>query len=120
MTSRVGLAIAAETNDLYLAADGNLALARDTLAVGQHARQRLKHFSGEWFLDTEAGVTWLDDVLGFQHDPALAEALIKAEILDTDGVTEISDFSVSFSRDTRALISSRITVLTVYEEDVTL
>lgn len=49
---RIGLAIDQASNDLYLAADGNLAVATDALAVGQHGRQRLQTHAGEWFLDT--------------------------------------------------------------------
>ena len=120
MSDRVGLAIDQTTNDLHLDEDGNLALARNTLAVGQHARQRLKHFAGEWFLDTTAGVAWLSEILGNQFDPTLAEAIVKAEILNTDGVTEISDFSVTFDRSTRGVAATRIAVLTIYDEGVTL
>ena len=74
---RTGLAIDQASNDLYLAADGNLALVNDTLAVGQHVRQRLSTFEGEWFLDTTAGVPWLDEILGKAYDPALAESVVR-------------------------------------------
>lgn len=114
--NRVGLAIDQVTNDLYLTADGNLALATDALAVGQHARQRLSTFEGEWFLDTTAGVPWLTKILGKGYDPALAEAVVKASILGTDGVTEITSFSVSFGRETRGLTIRSVEVLTDYDE----
>lgn len=115
---RTGLAIDQASNDLHLAADGNLALASDTLAVGQHVRQRLSTFEGEWFLDTTAGVPWLDEILGKAYDPALAESVVKAEILDTDGVTEITSFSVSFDRASRGLIIRSVNVISEYEEEV--
>lgn len=118
MTDRIGLAIDPDTNDLYLADDGQLAIVTDALAIGQHVRQRLKTFSGEWFLDTTAGVPWLDEILGRRYDPALAETVTKAEILDTDGVREILTFAVSFDQVTRNLIQSGIEVLTVYDEKV--
>lgn len=118
MTDRIGLAIDPTTNDLVLAADGQLAIVTGAHAIGQHVRQRLKTHSGEWFLDTTAGVPWLDEILGRQYDPALAETVTKAEILDTEGVTEITSFSVSFDQVTRNLIQSGIEVLTVYDERV--
>ena len=109
-----------EPYDLHLDGTGNLAVVSDAEAVGQHVRQRLKTYSGEWFLDTRAGVTWLDDVLGQSYDPSLAEALIKAEILNTDGVKEIASFSATFNKERRELTAFSISVLTDYDEEITL
>lgn len=113
---RIGLGIDATTNDLYLSADGSLAVVTNALAVGQHVRQRLMTFEGEWFLDTTAGVTWLSEVFGKKYDPALAESLTKAEIMDTDGVTEITDFSVRFFQERRNLDIYNVAVMTEYDE----
>lgn len=117
MKQHVGLAIDPATNDLFTRVDGQLAVVRGAEAVGQHVRQRLKTFAGEWFLDTVAGVPWLREVLGRQYDPALAEAVIKAEILDTDGVTDISSISVRFNRQTRGLEAFDIDVATIYDQE---
>lgn len=114
-TDRIGLAIHPDTNDLFLRGDGQLAIVRQAEAVGQHVRQRLKTFKGEWFLDTEAGMTWLDEVFAHRYDPALAESLVKAEILDTDGIQEILTFNVSFQQDKRNLVISEVEVLTMYD-----
>ena len=119
MSKHFGLAIDQETNDLFLDANNNLAIVRGAAAVAQHVRQRLMTFKGEWFLDTIAGVPWLDQLLGKQYDPALAEAVVKAEILNTDGVVEITSFSVGFDRNVRRLAISEITVLTTYGQEVT-
>lgn len=118
MRQHIGLALDPETNDLFLRSNGELAVVRDAEAVGQHVRQRLKTFEGEWFLDNTAGVPWLRDILGHGYDPALAEAVIKAEILDTDAVTEITSFSVRFDRQTRGLEAFGISVVTDYDIEV--
>ncbi|PHP66557.1 hypothetical protein CSC94_12775 [Zhengella mangrovi] len=107
------------TNDLHLAADGNLAMVTGADAVGQHGRQRINTFEGEWFLDTTAGLPWLSDILGQAYDPELAEAIVKAEILDTAGVTGLSAFSISFNKTTRGVLIKDIDVLTT-EGEVTL
>lgn len=120
MTDRFGLAINPATNDLHLRADGNLAVVTDAEAVGQHAKQRLQTYAGEWFLDTVAGMPWLNSILGSAYDPALAESVVKAELLDTDGVTDITSFSVRFDRSTRGLVIDSIDVLTDYDEEVSL
>ena len=116
--SHFGLAIDQTTNDLFFEADGNLAIVTDAEAVGQHVRQRLMTYSGEWFLDTTCGVPWLTELMGRQYDPALAEAVVKAEIVDTNGVTGIEDFSVSFTRDIRRLNIKNISITTIYDETV--
>jgi len=103
-------------HDLALSDNGNLDMVYDAEAVGQHARQRLMTFAGEWFLDTAAGVPWLSEILGRRYDPALAEAVVKAEILETHGVTEITEFSVGFSRATRELQVRGVAVSTIYDE----
>jgi hypothetical protein len=114
--SRIGLAIDQDTNDLFLAGDGNLSTVTDAEAVGQHGRQRLQTYSGEWFLDNTCGVPWLDQILGQAYDPSLAESVVKAELLDTDGITEITSFSVSFQKSDRGLIIKDVEVLTVFDE----
>lgn len=117
---RFGLALRRDGNapaDLYLDSSGSLAVVRDTEAVGQHVRQRLMTHEGEWFLDRTAGVPWVRDILGHGYDPVLAESVLKAEILDTDGVTEITSFSVRFDVEVRGLSAFNIDVLTVYDQE---
>jgi len=41
---------------------------------------------------------------------------VKAEILETHGVTEITEFSVGFSRATRELQVRGVAVSTIYDE----
>lgn len=114
-----GLAIDPETHDLFL--DGrDLAVVTGAEAVGQHARQRIMTFRGEWFLDTTAGMPWLAQIMGAKYDPALAEAIVKAEILDTDGAVEITSFSVGFDQGVRRLNIRDVEVLTVYDQEVAL
>ena len=121
--SRLGLALRRDGTapaDIYFNNDGSLAVVRDAEAVGQHARQRLMTFEGEWFLDAQAGAPWVRDILGGQYDNVLAESVIKAEILDTDGVVDINSFSVRFDRSVRGLSSYNIDVETVYNEETSL
>ena len=121
--AHIGLSLKSENGepyDLHLDQSGNLQVVEGAEAVGQHIRQRLKTYSGEWFLDTAAGVAWLDEVLGKNYDPSLAEALIKTEVLNTDGVTEITSFSANFNRERRELSGFSINVQTEYDEEITL
>ena len=107
------------TNDLHLDAAGDLATVTDAEAVGQHARARLLTFSGEWYLDTEAGVSWLSDVLGqSSKNTEIADAIVKAELLDTQGVADITTFSTSYDRATRGVNIRSISVTTEFDEEV--
>lgn len=119
--SRIGLALRREGNapaDLYLEPDGSLAVVRDAEAIGQHVSQRLMAHLGEWFLDKEVGVPWIRDILGKTYDPVMAESVLKAEILNTDGVVDINSFSTRFDRVSRGLSSFDIEVTTEYEQTV--
>lgn len=78
--------------------------ARDQEATAQAVRTRLLLLEEEWFLDTDAGVPWLQRIMVKPTDLPLAEALIKAEILGTEGILSIESFSMAFDRETRALV----------------
>lgn len=120
---RIGLALRPNDKgiaDIYLDASGNLAMVRDAEAVGQHAEQRLMAHRGEWFLNKNVGTPWLRDVLGKGYDPILAESVVKAQVLGTDGVTAIRSFSVRFNRVRRELESYNILVMTEYDEEAKL
>ena len=113
------LSIDQETNDLHLDTDGNLATVTSAEAVGQHARARLLTFFGEWYLDTESGVPWLSDVLGkSSNNTEIADTIVKAELLDTQGVTDITTFSTSYDRITRGVNIRSISVTTEFDEEV--
>ncbi|WAJ27146.1 hypothetical protein [Antarcticirhabdus aurantiaca] len=117
--ARLGLALRSNEEgiaDLGMTADGNLELVADGEAVGQHARQRIMTFEGEWFIDTTCGVPWLEQIMGRQFDEALAESVIKTEILETDGVTGIEAFAMSFDRRTRGIHVARAVVATEHDE----
>lgn len=116
MPDFIGLAIK-PYNDLELTDDGNLRLVYDAEAIGQHARQRLSLFRGEWFLDAEEGVDWFGDVLGGREDRiAIGEAMVKAAILATPGVSEIEEISTRHDRASRGMIVEKCIVRTVFDE----
>lgn len=113
---RVGISII-PFNDIGLDETGNLAMVRDAEAVGQHARQRLTFYRGEWFLDPAVGVDWFGLVLG--QRPAridIAEAVVKKTILGTPGVTGIIEIQTDFDRLTRGVPVRKCAVETEYDD----
>ena len=81
-------------------------------AVGQAIKTRLGLWTGEWFLDTAAGMDWKMKVLG-KYTGDTRDMAIRARILGTTGVDSIASYSSTFSADTRAF-SVTATVDTTY------
>jgi hypothetical protein len=92
-------------------------------ATAQNVRTRLQTIQGEWFLDTGAGVPYLDNdyvtkaITDKPADTAFADAVIQAEVLDTDGVDVITSYSSNFNRATRAF-SVAITLADIWGNTV--
>lgn len=60
--------------------------------VGQAVKTRLLLWMGEWFMDTNDGTPYLQDIVGVDTNYDLE---IKARILETPGVNEIIEYSSS-------------------------
>ncbi|WP_427183521.1 hypothetical protein ACL598_16780 [Bordetella bronchialis] len=81
-------------------------------AVAQAVLTRLELFTGQWFLDSDEGTPWRTDVLG-KYTSDVYDAVIKARILDTQGVTQIDAYSSSRDADSRKL-NVTATITTAY------
>lgn len=81
-------------------------------AVAQLVVTGLKLFQGEWFLDTSVGMPWMTDVIGF-NTQSLYDTAIQNQILNTQGVTGIENYSSSLNMETRHLEIS-CTILTAF------
>lgn len=92
---------------------------REAPATAQAVKQRLFLLRGEWFLDTTAGVPYLQQIAVRPEDIPLAQSIIKQQILDTEGVASISSFSLELDGNTRALMVNA-TVTTIYDETTTI
>ena len=71
--------------------------------VRQQVLIKLKLWRGEWFLDTEFGTPYLQQILGKQLTLSGALAALRKSILEVEGVRQILSFSYSFSNSTRKL-----------------
>lgn len=69
-------------------------------AVAQAVKTRLGLLKGEWALDTDDGTPWATDVLG-KNTQAGRDAVIRARILGTPNVTQISAYQSAINPDTR-------------------
>lgn len=84
-------------NDLVLTSDANPAGTNNIL---QDILQRLRFFSGEWFMDNTQGVPWFQQILIKNPDQATIDAILQNIILGTPGVTQLTayQFTPNFSR----------------------
>jgi hypothetical protein len=110
--------------DLLLDADGDLvvtddlAFSRGLESVAQGVRIRVQRFRGEWFLDLNAGVPYLENdrvseseaLLGQRYNESKARTAFRDAILSAPGVRELTELSVTFDARTRRLtVSWRVT-----------
>lgn len=87
-------------------------------AIGQNIKSRLLLILGEWFLDTSDGTPW-QAILGVKRvDNGFIEAALRARIQGTEGVVEITQFSLGVRSSTRAAMVVT-TVRTIYSTMVT-
>lgn len=90
------------TGDLQIT-DGDLVLTTTTDRIDQYVRQRLQTFLGEFFLDTRVGVPYFEHILKKRIDPIVIDSILKKEIIETPGVTEITEFDLDLDSQTRTL-----------------
>jgi hypothetical protein len=90
-----------------------LQLARGIEAIGIGVRTRLLMFRGEWFLDLDAGIPYLESQdgtvsereawIGGKYDPVRVRADILREILTTPGVLDVPTLRIVYDGGTRTL-----------------
>lgn len=85
----------------YMMGHGDLDFSQDTPeAVAQNAMTRLALWRGTWFIDTQEGTPWLQQILG-KHEAA--DVVIRSRILETPGVLSIESFESILDPDSRRL-----------------
>ncbi|WP_047236638.1 hypothetical protein [Chromobacterium subtsugae] len=101
-----------DANGDYVIGSGADFYANEVAAVAQAVVTRLRLWRAEWFLDTSDGTPWLQDALG-QAGKTAIDAALRARILATPGVTEITAYGSQFAGNSRELAISA-TISTIY------
>lgn len=81
----------------------DLSVIKGADRVRQNLLIKLKLWTGEWFLDTEFGTPYLDNILGKQISLAGAVAALQKSILEVNDVAGINSFNYEFNRQSRSL-----------------
>ena len=72
-------------------------------SVRQRVRQRLLFQRGEYYVNELDGVPYVGDVLRYQFEPGLAEAVITEAILAVEDVTGVRDVQITFDSRNRRI-----------------
>ena len=97
------LDLALDTNHDLLVSGIDLGLVDGAEQVRQQLLIKLKLWQGEWFLDTEFGTPYLQQILGKQLTMSGAIVALRKSILEVQGVTQITSFDYQFDRATRTI-----------------
>lgn len=97
--------------DLFVGPDGALATTTDLAAVMQAAQHAAQTLLGEMIYATDAGIPYFDVVWNGNPNLAQFEAYLRRAILAVEGVTRITDLSVTPAGNT---LTYRATIQTVY------
>lgn len=84
----------------------------------QRLRQKLQLWTGEWFLNTAAGVPWLTNILGQAPSLQAISAVMNDAILTDDAVERLDKIELDYAGSTRRL-SVDFTATLVTGESVT-
>ena len=76
-------------------------------AVAQSVRTRLLLESGEWFLDADEGTPYSTQILGYGTKDT-RDLAIKTRILDTPGVTELTNYFSTVTPDRLFIVNATI------------
>lgn len=94
---------------------GRANYAEQSEGIAQNVQCRLWSFVGDWFLDLEHGLPWLEK-MGRAVDINELERQVKKQVLETEGVKQITQYQSRFDPKTRKLTIS-IHYLDQYEQE---
>lgn len=98
--------------------NGDLVLTTTkTEIAGQTLGITLKTFQGEWFLNSQFGVPYLQEVIGVAREKEIVDKIFLSEIAQNIYVDNINSFTSKFDRDQRVYEATY--TVTVGEELVT-
>lgn len=81
----------------------NMIITGEVEGIIQEIKMRLLFIKGEWFLNQGEGISYFESILKKKADLSLVETLMKQEILTSDKVKSILEFSLLLNNDTRTV-----------------
>ena len=91
---------------------GRAVYKRNADAIAQNILTRLRSFLGDWYLDTEAGIDWLNLLGNLGTEKRIMRA-IESTVMQTDGVLSIQELKI-IGRDSNRGVKIRIRYTDVF------
>lgn len=91
-----------ETGDLLLSG-GDLVIVRDAESIKQAVVIRLNFLRGEWFLDTDTGMPYFQNILVKSPNLAAIRSIFNDEILSVAGINSVINLTLDYNRQARRL-----------------
>lgn len=82
----------------------DLSLVTGVDLIRQRIKQRILTIQGEWFLDTDAGLPWFDQIIGKGAEEQEISALLIQSIIETEGVDALVEFDLTIDRRARTML----------------
>jgi hypothetical protein len=81
--------------DLVYDNSGATTTANQAGSVAQRLSIKLKTFKGEWFINTDTGIPYYQEIFGKVRNKQTIDAIFQKAILEEPDVLEITEFSSS-------------------------
>ena len=94
-------------NDLYFTKNRLTILtgANTDQEILQRIKIRLKFFKDEWFLNSEHGLPYFENILGTKNiDLNILESIFREQLLDIEGVKSVIESSVDYNASNRQIL----------------
>lgn len=94
-------------NDLYFTKNRLTILtgANTNQEILQRIKIRLKFFKDEWFLNSEHGLPYFENILGTKNiDLNILESIFREQLLDIEGVKSVIESSVDYNASNRRIL----------------
>lgn len=77
--------------------DKNAHLVTGAEAIRQRILLKLSIWKGEWFLDSDVGMPYVDEILGKRGALDLLRRMVKKKVEETPGVIQVTKITVNMS-----------------------
>lgn len=112
----IDIALNPISNDLVFE-DFDFQLVDDTRQIAQNLAIRLRFFLAEWYLDITQGLPFYEVFFVKAPNEIQIESVLKAEIVNTRGIIELTSFSSNFDP-ARRLFSVKFSARSISGEDL--
>jgi hypothetical protein len=92
---------------------GRAAYKRDSAAIAQNVLTRLRSFRNDWYLNTEAGIDWIQLLGNIGTEKRIIRA-VESAVLQTDGVISIQRLGI-IRRNTNRGVTIELQYTDVYK-----